>query len=54
MYIQGDPKPNDPTPLDKAKEIGQDLQKQGVTLTGNDGVNPLTANAAGRVRHDDV
>lgn len=28
----GDPKPNDPTPLDKAKEIGQDLHKQGVTM----------------------
>ena len=26
------PVPNDPTPVDKARDIGQDLQKQGVTL----------------------
>lgn len=26
------PQPNEPTSLDKSRDIGQDLQKQGVTL----------------------
>jgi len=30
--VSGAPKPNDPTPLDNVKEIGQDLHKQGVTF----------------------
>jgi hypothetical protein len=28
----GQPKPNDPMPIDKAKDIGQDLNKAGVTM----------------------
>lgn len=30
--VAGKPVPNDPTSVDKARDIGQDLQKQGVTL----------------------
>jgi hypothetical protein len=30
--VTAKPAPNDPTPVDKARDIGQDLQKQGVTL----------------------
>ena len=28
----GKPVPNDPQPIEKARDIGQDLQKQGVTM----------------------
>lgn len=30
--VGGKPAPNDPTPLDKSRDIGQDLQKHGVTM----------------------
>jgi hypothetical protein len=30
--ISTPPKPNEPTPLDKSRDIGQDLQRQGVTM----------------------
>jgi hypothetical protein len=30
--VSAKPEPNEATPLDKARDIGQDLQKQGVTL----------------------
>ena len=30
--VAGKPQPNDPTPMEKAKDIGQDLQKSGVTM----------------------
>jgi hypothetical protein len=30
--VSGRPAPNDPTPIEKAKDIGQDLHKQGVTM----------------------
>jgi hypothetical protein len=26
------PTPNEPTPIDKSRDIGQDLQKRGVTM----------------------
>jgi hypothetical protein len=30
--VQSAPQANDPTPMDKSREIGQDLQRQGVTM----------------------
>lgn len=30
--VQGAPAPNEPQSMDKTREIGQDLHKQGVTL----------------------
>lgn len=30
--VNNKPTPNDPTPMDKSRDIGQDLQKQGVTM----------------------
>jgi hypothetical protein len=30
--VSSNPVPNEPTPMDKARDIGQDLQKQGVTI----------------------
>ncbi len=30
--VSGKPQPNDPTPLDKARELGQDLHNKGLIL----------------------
>lgn len=34
--VSGKPAPNEPTPIEKAKDIGQDLQKAGVTMDKDD------------------
>jgi len=30
--VSSSPKPNEPTPLDQSRDIGQDMQRQGVTM----------------------
>jgi hypothetical protein len=30
--VSSKPQPNDPTPMDKARDVGQDLQRAGVTM----------------------